>query len=72
MKAKWVKIFESTNMHQVALFKALLDENKIPSEVLNKQDSVYLSLNSNTYVELLVPDNFALQAVQLIKNSEQL
>ena len=72
MKAKWVKIFESTNMYQVALFKALLDENKIPSEVLNKQDSVYLSLNSNTYVELLVPDNFALQAVQLIKNSEQL
>lgn len=62
--SQWVKIFSSDLLYKIEIAKGVLEENGIPSVVLNKQDSSYVVFG---LIELYVNSQYALKAVNLIK-----
>lgn len=69
MEEGWVKIFSAAQSFVVEMFQDILEENDIPSIVMNKTDSMHLHL-TNGEVELYVRKEEVVLAKRLIeKNS---
>lgn len=67
MEKNWEQVFSTDQLYQAELIKQLLDNNSIPSVIINKKDSSYQAFgNSEVYVNL----NDKEKALQIIKSSE--
>jgi hypothetical protein len=62
----WTKIFATRNIAEASIIRGLLEENQIPVQQLNKQDSSYVNFGE---IELYVPHQFKLTAAQLLEQS---
>ncbi len=62
--APWQKIYATRNTAEASIIQGMLEENHIPVQVMNKQDSSYLNFGD---IELYVPDHLQLTARQLIE-----
>jgi hypothetical protein len=67
MDGNWVKIYSSASLQKIEIVKAVLEDNQIEVVAMNKRDSSYPVFGD---IELLVPRDKALQAIQIIKNDE--
>lgn len=67
MEGDWVKIYSSGKQYEIELIHGLLDENDIPSIIMNKQDSAYLFGEFELYVDR----SMILKAKTLIQNIGQ-
>lgn len=61
----WTRVFEDMNQIRAEIVKGVLEDTGIPAVVLNKKETVY-QLNG-TY-QVLVPNNQAIHALQLIQH----
>ena len=59
----WQKVFATRNQAEASILQGMLDENNIPVQVMNKQDSSYLNFGD---IELYVPEHLLETARQLI------
>ena len=62
----WTKIFSTRNTAEASIIQGMLEENQIPVQQLNKQDSSYVNFGE---IELYVPQHFKVTAVQLVEQS---
>lgn len=62
----WTKIFATRNIAEASIIQGMLEENQIPVQQLNKQDSSYVNFGE---IELYVPQHFKLTAAQLVEQS---
>ena len=60
----WQKIYATRNAAEASIIQGMLEENHIPVQVMNKQDSSYLNFGD---IELYVPGHLQLTARQLIE-----
>lgn len=63
---QWKKIFSTRNYAVASIIQGLLEENEIPVQVLNKQDSSYVNFGD---IELYVPDLLNETAKQIINKT---
>ncbi|OYU56352.1 MAG: hypothetical protein CFE25_03685 [Chitinophagaceae bacterium BSSC1] len=63
---QWKKIFSTRNYAEASIIQGLLEENEIPVQVLNKQDSSYVNFGD---IELYVPDLLNETAQQIINKT---
>jgi hypothetical protein len=59
----WKKIFSNTQLAYTTMVAALLEEQGIPTKLLNKQDTSYIFLGE---VELYTPTIFEEKALSII------
>ena len=59
----WDKIFSTKNFAEASIVQGFLEENEVPVQVLNKQDSSYPMFGE---IELYVPAHLNITAKQLI------
>ncbi|MCA6461101.1 MAG: DUF2007 domain-containing protein [Chitinophagaceae bacterium] len=52
MSEQWVRVYETQNLAEASILKGLLEENGLPVQLLNKQDSAYLLGTAEIYVLL--------------------
>lgn len=50
MSEQWVRVYETQNLTEASILKGLLEENGLPVQLLNKQDSAYLLGTAEIYV----------------------
>jgi len=50
MPEQWIRLYETQNLAEASILKGLLEENGLPVQLLNKQDSVYLLGTAEIYV----------------------
>lgn len=62
----WTKVFSTRNIAEASIIQGMLEENQIPVQQLNKQDSSYVNFGE---IELYVPQAFKLTAAQLVEKS---
>lgn len=62
----WNKIYATRNFAEATIIQGMLEENEIPVQVMNKQDSSYLNFGD---IELYVPGHLAETARQLVEQS---
>jgi hypothetical protein len=62
----WTKIFSTRNIAEASIIQGMLEENQIPVQQLNKQDSSYVNFGE---IELYIPQQFKLTAAQLVEQS---
>jgi hypothetical protein len=60
----WKKILTKTSYAEVSIIQGMLEENQVPVQVLNKQDSSYPMFG---YIEIYVPEHLAETAKQLLE-----
>ena len=63
---QWQKVFSTRVYPEAAIIKGMLEENQIPVQLLNKQDSSYPMFGD---IQLFVPGQYALTAQELINNA---
>lgn len=63
----WVKVYSSPNLQHVELLRHLLKENDIEAIVMNKQDSIYVTIGE---IELLVNRDKVLLAKKIISEAK--
>ena len=61
----WTLLYSTDKGYRVEILKALLEEEEIPSVILNKQDSSYLVFGE---VQLLVRRSDLLKSEQVLHN----
>lgn len=59
----WFLLFSTTQFAEANIVKGVLEENQIPVQLLNKQDSSYLVFGE---IELYVPAHLKEMAQQLL------
>jgi hypothetical protein len=59
----WFLLFSTTQFAEANIVKGVLEENQIPVQLLNKQDSSYLVFGE---IELYVPAHLREMAQQLL------
>ena len=59
----WNKIYATRNPAEASIIQGMLEENNIPVQVMNKQDSSYLNFGD---IELYVPGHLSETAKQLM------
>ncbi len=62
----WQKIYATRNHAEASIIQGMLEENQIPVQIMNKQDSSYLNFGD---IELFVPGPFAETAKLLVAQS---
>lgn len=62
----WKKIYATRNLAEATIIQGMLEENEIPVQVMNKQDSSYLNFGD---IELYVPGHLTETARQLLEKS---
>jgi hypothetical protein len=67
MEKDWVVIYISSDQYQVQIAKNLLDENKIETVIINKQDSMYPSNNAG--IELYTHQSNFNKAKEILLNA---
>lgn len=60
---QWLKIFTTTKYPEASIVQGMLEENHIPVQVMNKQDSSYQSFGE---IELYVPMHLKEVAISLM------
>jgi hypothetical protein len=63
---QWQKIFSTRVYPEAAIIKGMLEENQIPVQLLNKQDSSYPMFGD---IQLFVPGQYAITAQELINKA---
>ena len=61
----WQKIYATRNHAEASIIQGMLEENQIPVQLLNKQDSIYLFGDLQIYV----PIQYLETAKQLLNNT---
>ncbi|NCI47667.1 putative signal transducing protein [Sediminibacterium soli] len=62
----WIKLYVTRNTTEASIIQGMLEENEIPVQVMNKQDSSYLNFGD---IELYVPEHLLLTASRLLDQS---
>jgi hypothetical protein len=62
----WQKIYATRNLAEASIVQGMLEENHIPVQIMNKQDSSYLNFGD---IELYVPLHLAETARQLLASN---
>ncbi len=62
---EWIKIFETTKMHQALIVQSILQEHEIESVLLNKQDSSYVILGE---IHVMVKLEDSIEAMNILGN----
>ena len=68
MEKGWVIAYQTRVEYQAELFRQVLRDHDIASQVINKMDSTYRSFG---YIEVYVPDTNILKAKLLAKEFDQ-
>jgi hypothetical protein len=63
---KWQRIFSTQNVAEASIIKGMLEENRVPVMLINKQDSSYLNFGE---IELHVPSILQDLAKQLVNQN---
>ncbi len=63
---QWLKIFATRNPAEASIIQGMLEENNVPVQMMNKQDSSYLNFGD---IELYVPMHLMETAKQLIEQN---
>lgn len=63
---QWQKIFSTRVYAEAVIVKGMLEENQIPVQLLNKQDSSYPMFGD---IQLFVPSQFSITARELINQT---
>ncbi|MBL0882807.1 MAG: DUF2007 domain-containing protein [Sediminibacterium sp.] len=63
---QWQKVFSTRVYPEAAIIKGMLEENQIPVQLLNKQDSSYPMFGD---IQLFVPGQYAITAQELINKA---
>ena len=64
--SNWQNIFSTRVYAEAAIIKGMLEENQIPVQVLNKQDSSYPMFGD---IQLFVPAHLQVTAEELINKA---
>ncbi len=67
MEIQWIVIASDTNLSSLYLLQNLLSLHSIPTQILNKMDSVYPSIGE---AELYIDSAYRIKALQLIHDSK--
>jgi len=67
MKKGWTCVYISDKVHQVEMIRAILRENEIESVILDKRDSVYITVGD---IEVYVPEENAILARVIIEQNQ--
>lgn len=59
----WQKIYATRNAAEASIIQGMLEENNVPVQIMNKQDSSYLNFGD---IELYVPGHLLETAKQLL------
>ncbi len=62
----WKKIYATRNPAEASIVQGMLEENNVPVQVMNKQDSSYLNFGD---IELFVPEHLMETAKQLLSQN---
>lgn len=62
----WQKIYTTRNAAEASIIQGMLEENDIPVQMMNKQDSSYLNFGD---IELYVPGHLQEMAKQLMEKN---
>lgn len=62
----WKKILTRTSYAEASIIQGVLEENQVPVQLLNKQDSSYPMFG---YIEIYVPEHLAETAKKLLEKS---
>ena len=62
----WQKVYTTRIFSEASIIQGMLEENNIPVQILNKQDSSYPMFGD---IQLYVPHEFSLTARELINNT---
>jgi hypothetical protein len=60
---EWIKVFETTRMHQALIVQSVLQEHEIESVILNKQDSSYIIFGE---IHVMVKLEDSIEAINII------
>jgi hypothetical protein len=63
---QWQKIYSTRNYTEASIIQGLLEENDVPVQILNKQDSSYVNFGE---IEIYVPKLLNETATQLINRT---
>jgi hypothetical protein len=63
---QWQKIYSTRNYAEASIIQGLLEQNDIPVQVLNKQDSSYVNFGD---IEIYVPKLLNEAATQLMNQA---
>jgi hypothetical protein len=61
---EWIRIFETSKMHEALLVQSMLKEHDIVAVILNQQDSSYITLGE---ISLYVALEDSIEALNLIE-----
>lgn len=67
MEKGWQLIYVGNKMHLIEIVKAVLADNDIPSVIVNKSDSSYISIGD---IEVYVAEENAILARVLIEQNQ--
>jgi hypothetical protein len=62
----WQKVYATRNPAEASIIQGMLEENHVPVQIMNKQDSSYLNFGD---IELFVPGHLAETAKQLVEQN---
>ena len=62
----WTKVFATRSIAEASIIQGMLEENQVPVQQLNKQDSSYINFGE---IELYVPEHLKEMASQLVEKS---
>lgn len=63
---QWTKIYVTRSIAEASIVQGMLEENNIPVQSLNKQDSSYLNFGD---IEIYVPAHLKMMAEQLVQKN---
>lgn len=66
MSENWATIFTTDKEYQAQIIAALLEENEVICQVVNKKDAAYLFGE----IEIMVPAEWVIKAKAIIQKSE--
>jgi len=63
----WVKVYSTNNLQHIELLRHILKENGIDAIVMNKQDSIYVTIGE---IDLMVNTNDVLRSKKIISETK--
>ncbi|MEO5673937.1 MAG: DUF2007 domain-containing protein [Chitinophagales bacterium] len=64
MNDEWIKVFETTKMHQALMVQSVLKEHHIYSVLFNQQDSLYVVMGE---IQVMVRAEDGFDAINIIE-----
>ena len=60
---EWIKVFETTKMHQALIVQSILKEHEIESVILNQQSSTYIIIGE---IQVMVKLEDSIEALNIV------